>query len=211
MNTTDFIRFLATDAGPAETRLFTKRFGPVVVSGFLLSAAVAVALIGVAPAARTLSLAFWIKMAYGMGLVVSAGWLINRLCQPGLDATRAASVLALVVAAMGLAGVAAVAMSPASLQPVLLFGTSWWMCPWAILALALPTLGGIFWSMGRFAPTRPRVAGFIAGVLAGAVGALGYAFACVESSAAFVAIWYSAGVLITGIIGALAGPRLLRW
>ncbi len=211
MNTNDFTRFLAVDAGPAETRLFAKRFGPVVLGGFLLSAAVAVALIGFAPAARTLSMAFWIKMAYGLALVASAGWLINRLCRPGLHAAGAACVVALVVAAMGLAGVATVAMSPASQQPALLFGTSWWMCPWAILALSLPTLGGIFWSMGRFAPTRPRLAGFIAGVLAGAVGALGYAFACVESSAAFVAIWYSAGVLITGVIGSLAGPRLLRW
>jgi hypothetical protein len=27
----------------------------------------------------------------------------------------------------------------------------------------------------------------------------------------FVLIWYSLGILLTGILGSLLGPRLLRW
>jgi hypothetical protein len=43
------------------------------------------------------------------------------------------------------------------------------------------------------------------------LGASGYALACPEASPAFVAVWYSLGVLLTGLLGAALGPRLLRW
>ena len=49
------------------------------------------------------------------------------------------------------------------------------------------------------------------GLLAGAVGAFGYAFACEEASPAFVAAWYTLGMLMAGALGALLGPRVLRW
>jgi hypothetical protein len=47
--------------------------------------------------------------------------------------------------------------------------------------------------------------------MAGALGALGYALSCEESSPAFVAVWYTAGVALVGLLGAALGPRVLRW
>jgi hypothetical protein len=55
------------------------------------------------------------------------------------------------------------------------------------------------------------MAGFSGGLLAGAIGAAGYSLACPESSAAFVAIWYTLGILLTGVVGAAIGDRVLRW
>jgi hypothetical protein len=61
--------------------------------------------------------------------------------------------------------------------------------------------------VARSGPTRLRAAG----LLAGAVGAFGYAFACIEQSTAFVALWYSLGIGMSGALGAALGPRVLRW
>ncbi|MFO1333443.1 MAG: NrsF family protein, partial [Rubrivivax sp.] len=56
-----------------------------------------------------------------------------------------------------------------------------------------------------------RAAGFAAGLLAGAIGALAYALACTEMAMSFVAAWYTLGILMVGALGALLGPRVLRW
>ncbi len=61
------------------------------------------------------------------------------------------------------------------------------------------------------APTRPALAGAAAGLAAGALGAFIYAFHCDESAAAFVALWYTFGIVSVGAIGAVAGRVLLRW
>ena len=61
------------------------------------------------------------------------------------------------------------------------------------------------------APTRPRMAGLAAGVFAGSLAALGYALACPEVSITFVAVWYSLGIALSGLLGCALGGRILRW
>jgi hypothetical protein len=68
-----------------------------------------------------------------------------------------------------------------------------------------------FWALRQLAPTRLTLAGALAGLFAGGAGAFVYAFHCPETAAPFVALWYSAGILLTAGLGALLGPRLLRW
>jgi hypothetical protein len=90
-------------------------------------------------------------------------------------------------------------------------GQSWKRCPWLVLMLAAPIFGGLLWSFRRLAPTRLRAAGATAGLAAGAFAATVYCFHCPEVSAIFVLTWYSLGILLAATIGALVGPRLLRW
>jgi hypothetical protein len=80
-----------------------------------------------------------------------------------------------------------------------------------VLALSLPALVGALWALRGLAPTRPGAAGLAAGLLAGALGALGYSLACTELSPAFVAFWYSLGIGLAGALGAVLGPWVLRW
>jgi hypothetical protein len=61
------------------------------------------------------------------------------------------------------------------------------------------------------APTRPALAGAAAGALAGGVGGAVYALHCMELAAPFLAVWYVAGIVLPVVLGALLGPRLLRW
>jgi hypothetical protein len=44
----------------------------------------------------------------------------------------------------------------------------------------------------------------------GAAGAWIYAFAGTESPAVFVAVWYTTGIALTGLLGAMIGRRALR-
>ena len=70
---------------------------------------------------------------------------------------------------------------------------------------------GLFYALSRAAPANARLAGLVAGLCAGGIGAAAYAAHCTDDSPLFVAVWYSLGVAFMGVVGALLGPRFLRW
>jgi hypothetical protein len=112
---------------------------------------------------------------------------------------------------MAALGVAMLLATPSGERVAAVLGESWSRCPWRVFALSLPALAGALWAVRGLAPTRLRAAGAAAGLLAGAVGAFGYALSCPETSPAFVALWYPLGMAVTAALGALLGPRVLRW
>ena len=61
------------------------------------------------------------------------------------------------------------------------------------------------------APTRPALAGAIAGLLSAGLAATLYAAHCTDDSPLFVATWYTIATAMVAAIGALAGSRLLRF
>jgi hypothetical protein len=101
--------------------------------------------------------------------------------------------------------------SPADQQHAVWLGGSWKYCPWRILALSAPTFIALVFAMRRLAPTRLLLAGGASGLLSGALGATIYGLFCPETSATFVATWYTLGILASGAVGALLGPRIMRW
>jgi hypothetical protein len=211
MKTDTLIELLARDAGPAPRALAARRLWPAALIGLLVSASAAIAVFGAIPAALYATPAPWTKLAYAGALALAAGWLSARLSRPAAPlagAPRAASAVALAMAALGAASLAA---EPAGSRVAALLGHSWWSCPVSVLALSLPALAAALWAVRGLAPTRPRAAGFAAGLLAGSVGACGYALSCPEASPAFVAVWYTLGIALTGALGAALGPRVLRW
>jgi hypothetical protein len=86
--------------------------------------------------------------------------------------------------------------------------------PWCLVLiplLATPTAALLVWTLRAFAPTRLTLMGAAVGGLSGGVGAMAYAMYCPVDSVAFVTTWYSLGIAIAAALGALLGPRLLRW
>lgn len=211
MKTDTLIDLLARGAGPAPRALAWRRLSPAGVAGLLASAALAVAAFGPVPAALWATAMPWAKMAYAGALALAAGWLTARLSQPAAPLVRPQRVAAAVVLAMAACGAVSLWSEPAGARMAALLGQSWAVCPWNVLALSLPALAASLWAVRGLAPTRPRAAGFAAGVLAGALGACGYALPCPEASPAFVAVWYTLGIALTGALGAALGPRVLRW
>jgi hypothetical protein len=61
------------------------------------------------------------------------------------------------------------------------------------------------------APTRPVLAGAVAGVLAGGLAATFYAAHCFDDSPLFVATWYTIAIAILAALGALGGRLFVRW
>ena len=211
MKTEHLIDLLARGAGPAPRAAAARRLGPAALAGLLASGALAWALIGPLPPAMLGSAGLGIKLLYGGTLAGAAAWLVARLGQPAAAAAAPWRAVMAVLGGVAVVGAASLMATPVDERLPALLGQSWSECPWAVMGLSLPALGAALWALNGLAPTRPRSAGFAAGLLAGALGAIGYAFACREPSPAFVAIWYSAGIGITALLGALLGPRVLRW
>lgn len=211
MRTDAWIALLTRNAGPAPRAVVARRLVPVAAAGLLVSLLLALAWLGPVPAAMFHTPAPWIKLAYAGALAIAAGWLTAGLSRPVARLAGPGRAVLGVLLSMAALGSLAWWASPADQRWTGLMGHSWRSCPINVLALSLPALAGGLWAVHGLAPTRPRAAGFAAGLLAGAVGAFGYAFACEEASPAFVAAWYTLGILLTGALGALLGPRVLRW
>lgn len=211
MKTDDLITLLARGAGPAPHLAMAPRLVPVALAGVLLSAVLAVGALGAIPAEMYGTPAPWMKLAYAGALAAAGGWLTARLARPvAALAAPVRAALAAVGLMLALGGVV-LATTPPGQRLAALLGPSWLTCPWSVFLLSLPTLAATLALLRRLAPTRLRAAGFGAGLFAGALGAAGYALSCTEDSAAFVAVWYTLGIALSAGLGALLGPRVLRW
>jgi hypothetical protein len=154
---------------------------------------------------------FWMKPAYTAWLAVGAFMLVDGAGRPGAKAGAGQMVMGAALAAIvGLAAINLILTEPA-LRMQAVMGASARFCPIAIVISAIPAFVVVMLALRAMAPTRLTRAGLAAGLLAGGVGATVYALWCRETTAAFVAVWYTLGIFACGGIGALLGPLLLRW
>lgn len=213
MKTDDLIGLLAKDAQPTSRRAIPVRTLMIALAGGLIAFAVMVPWLGIRPdlAKAITGASFWMKAAYAFGLCVGGFLIVERLSRPGgrdrYGVTIAGASILLVVAISAVE----ISQTPPDGMHAALFGSTWNLCFWRILVLALPTLAGELWLIRGFAPTRPVMAGAGAGLLAGGLAAVVYGFHCDEFAMPMVAIWYSLGIALSTLSGAVLGSRLLRW
>ena len=155
--------------------------------------------------------AYWMKFAYTLLFAIFGFWTVERLSRPGAPSRAQMILEAFPFAAIALLALVRLALVPAEMRMPMAMGHSWDVCPWRIVILALPILSGLLRNLKMLAPTRPMISGLAAGLASGALGAFIYAFHCDESAAAFVALWYTLGIGLVGLAGALLGRLLLRW
>lgn len=154
---------------------------------------------------------FWMRAGYTVALAAAGFWACERLARPDGRARRATwSGLAVLALFVALATIQFSTASPDS-RHAMMMGSSWRICSGNILLLGLPILALTLLTLRRLAPTRPSFAGAAAGLFSGALAATFYGLHCQEVSAVFVAIWYSLGVALCTLAGALAGRWFLRW
>lgn len=211
MRTVELIDLLAREAGPAPRGVVARRLAPAVALGLAASIAAALLVLGPLPPALYGEPGPWLKLLYAGALGSAASWLAARLGRPVARIRAPLRLLALVVGAMLLLGLLTLLATPGDGRTAALLGHSWSRCPWNLLALSIPALAGGLWALRGLAPTRPRAAGLAVGLMAGALGAFGYALSCTELAPAFIAVWYSLGIALAGGLGALLGPLVLRW
>jgi hypothetical protein len=213
MNTEDLIATLTSHVPPVPRHALSRRLG----AGLALGGLVTLLAVGVGLKVRPdLWLAmhggmFWIKWAYTGSLALCASLATLRLARP--DAGGIGWLWLAVLPVLGLSAISVneLASVPSSQWLAMGLGASWKVCSTNVLLLSVPIFGGLLWSLRRLAPTRLRLAGATAGLTAGAWGATLYCLHCPESSAVFVLTWYTLGMALAAALGALLGPRLLRW
>ena len=212
MRTDDLIAGLAANLAPVKHGEVLRRLLLTLAAGIAVSALVMLAVLGLRHdfAAALQHSGMRMKLAYTFALAALGLWLVTRAGRPGASMDRPAWLLALPLLAVAALAVLQMAQ-PGADMPGLVMGHSSRVCAVLIVLVATPTLLAVFWALRRLAPTRLGLAGAAAGLFAGAAGAFVYAFHCTEESAPFVAIWYTAGIALTTAIGALLGPRFLRW
>ncbi len=212
MHTAQLIDSLSTGLRPVDPRSVAREIAPSLLAGAAAALVAVVAVYGVQPDLGTFAhgAPFAMKVAYAGTVGALALSLATALARPGATIGGWRWMLAPIALLALLAGAQLAAVDPSQWRALML-GGSWDRCPWRIVMLAVPVFAGLVAAVRRQAPTRLRRAGAAIGLTAGATAASFYALACTEASAAFVLIWYSLGIMLCGVLGALLGPRLLRW
>jgi hypothetical protein len=213
MKTDDLIAMLAADTAPVPRRGVSMRLALVAAATLVLAFGILMAWLGMRPDIMEAmhTSAYWMKTVYTAGLALAGFALVERLSRPGVHSRNGAILLGVCVAAIAALATIQLMRTPAEGVSAALMGSTWSRCPWRILALSLPGLIVVLAAMRRFAPTHAALAGAGAGVFVGGLAATVYGLYCQETAAPFVAIWYSLGIALSGLIGAIAGSRVLKW
>jgi hypothetical protein len=212
METDQLIRTLAADNAHRA-----RPVGFVLALALLAAAPVSVAMLftglGVRPDLMTAmhNPFFDLKFAVTLALAIPAIAISLHLSRP--DASLQGWVwLLLIPVGLLLAGIASEMMMPQRLPMMTrLVGNNSRLCMTAIPLMSLPLLVAALIGLRHGAPTRPAVAGAIAGLLSAGLAATLYASHCTDDSPLFVATWYTIATAFVTAIGALAGSRVLRF
>ncbi|TWD76791.1 hypothetical protein FB547_111141 [Variovorax beijingensis] len=213
MKTDDLVAMLATGATAAPRRAAGRRLALALLAGLPLSFAILFTEYGLR---RDLVQAmfwpmFWVKVLFPLCIAAAAFVMAQRLARPGVPVRRAWIGIAVPVLAVWAMAALAWFNAPAEERMPLLMGESWRVCAVSIGLMALPVFAAALLALKGLAPTRLALAGAAAGALAGGVGAAVYALHCMELTAPFLAVWYVSGIALPVLVGAVLGPRLLRW
>jgi len=212
MKTDDLIRALGADAGPAP---MPQRSAWWLATGIaaLVAAAVFFAVLGPRPdiAEAMHTPRFLFKFVFTLALGVGAMAVLRQLSLPGAPAGRTASLLLAAPLLMAAAVALEMASVPTGDWTTRLMGHNMPVCLASIPLIGAGPLALFVAALRHGAPTRPGLAGAVAGLAAGGLAATFYAAHCTDDSPLFVATWYTLAVAALALAGAVAARRMARW
>jgi hypothetical protein len=212
MRTEELIEAIARDA-TAPRPWLAGRMAAALLAGGAVSYALLELDLGVRPdlAWALLDWRFALKVAVAGLSLVTACWAARRLVRPETTARDVAITLAAAPAVLALAVGYELMTLPTAEWPVRAIGSNARVCLISVPLLSLAPLAAMLAALRAGAPRSATLAGAAAGLVAGGVGATLYATHCVDDSPLFVALWYTAGVALVTLAGAILGRWLLRW
>jgi hypothetical protein len=213
MDTNNLIRGMVADLAARRPHL-VRTLALALVAGFVVAVILFEMTLGPRPDAMHDLVSkprFAFKFVVTLLLAFTALVLVLRLMRPGAETHW--PTLALIAAPLLLlaAVVAELFIVPRADWEQVMVGSNSMICLKSIPFLALPLLIAALAAMRLGAPTRPALAGAVAGLLAGGLGAALYASHCTDDSPMFVVVWYTIAITIVTIVGAIAGRYVLRW
>lgn len=213
MKTDDFISMLATGVTPVDRHALARRFCIAVLLGAIGATLLVATVLGVRADIAEVAATpiFWAKVALPLFLMIGALVTSTRLARPGVAAGGGWLLIALPVAAVWVSALYVLAATASDARLAMVLGKTWRVCPLNITMLSVPAFIAVFWALKGLAPTRLALTGAAGGLLAGSTATLAYCLHCPEMGIPFWAVWYLLGMLVPTVIGAILGPRLLRW
>jgi hypothetical protein len=212
MDTDRLIRTLAADNAHR-----TPSVGTLLAIALLVAAPFSVAMfsmgLGMRPDVMTAmrNPFFDLKFLVTLALAGPAIAIALRLSRPEASLRGWTWLLLIPLGLLGI-GVAGEMMMPQRLPMMTrLVGSNSRVCLTAIPLLSLPLLAAALVGLRHGAPSRPALAGAVAGLLSAGLAATLYASHCTDDSPLFVATWYTLATALVTALAALIGSKLLRF
>lgn len=214
MRTNELIELLSTNIEPTDHRRLRHGLGLAAALGAGVTLCVALLSLGVRPDLYHPGVLGFLllKVAFGAGIFVLAGWMLTKVARPGGETRIRARVAAAPFLGVVLLAALSLASAPSAHWDHMLLGQMWLECLVSIPIIAVVPFAVLIWAVRRFAaPTDLVRTGALVGLAAGGISAMGYALHCMDDSVPFVALWYGGTIAFCTLAGALLGSRLLRW
>jgi hypothetical protein len=213
MKTDELIDLLATNLERVEGGELRNTVMIALAIGAAAAFCLVLAMFGVPTAAPggEFSLFKILALAFTLGLVAAGASLLTRSARPGEPTGKLLGLIVLLFLAIFVAALVTFVLTHPAAWGAIVFGQQWAACLVCIPLFAFAPFASLVWALRHGAPTNLVRTGAIAGLVAGALGAAVFAFHHSAGSIPFIAFWYGGPILVCSVVGALLGPRLLRW
>ena len=212
MRTEELIKVLSADAELRQAS-FGRAWSLAIAAAVVSAAAVFGLALGPRPdfGLATHTLHFLFKFVVTIALAAVAFAAMRVAAWPDADPRKLMPYLA-VAPALVVGGVLLELLAvPSGSWVTKLVGTNYLVCMTFIPLIGLAPLALFLLALRHGAPSRPGLAGALAGLAAGGIAATFYAAHCPDDSPLFVATWYTIAVLMLTVLGALGGRWAVRW
>ena len=154
---------------------------------------------------------YGVKLAFTFATTLIAASFLLRAARPEAKVTAGTLWIAAPLVVLAAFALLELTRVPSDARQAFVMGTTWRTCLASVVIFAMPVFAALLVALRRLAPTNLARAGTLAGLAAGSTSAFVYAFHCLETSPAFLLVWYGLGIATTGLIGKFLGRILLRW
>ncbi|MBS0234732.1 MAG: DUF1109 family protein [Proteobacteria bacterium] len=213
MRTEDLIKAIAADAKSIEPPV-ARTLAAAVGVGTLIAALALYGTFGIRDNFMELIVSsprFIFKFILTLSVAIPAFVLVRDLARPDFKPGRHLWWLALAPVVLAVGVTCELISLPADAWEANMVGHNAVFCLIVIPLLSLAPLAAVLYALHRGAPTHPVIAGAMGGLLSAGIAATVYAAHCPDDSPLFLAAWYTIGIVVITGLGALLGPRVLRW
>jgi hypothetical protein len=215
VNTDRLIEMLSANLEPASRSQFGKALILAMVAGGAAAFALMLATIGPRPDLQSTAHLEWsaVKLLFAFSVIGAGAPPLVRSMRPGLEDGTWGLIFLPFFVTIAVAFTLLFSGPPQAWRELLVGAStiSPVRCLCCIPFFAVIPWAAVIWALRKGAPTRLKLSGAIAGIVAGGLGAAAYAPSCTSDTIPFIAIWYGLAIALCAAVGARLGPRLLRW
>lgn len=152
-----------------------------------------------------------LTLTFTLGLAAAGTGFLISAARPGKSGRRSLVVIGVLFAAILSAAMVELVLAHPAGWSGMVFGPQWAACLICIPLFSIVPFASLVWFLRKEAPTKLRLTGAVTGLVGGALGAAAFAFHHPGGSVPFIVLWYGGPIALCTLVGAILGPRLLRW